>query len=238
MPGQHVLNQYVSRPTEWLNFTKSDVLYTSSNSKNSNSLPPIVEVQYIGNMSFYRRLIDYGLSVTKRHSASPVVLAIIIHNTTTELTNLAVASEKLPFLLELPCHGWTESCYLLNSSSISNQLQPTSLNPLVALGHFLIQQKPSLRRIDRNDDKTVQLLYTIAQQIFGDGLKESESVITAEDLDEIHDQCTRAKSYLLEDVLDESSRKRTLDSFATGSSLRSMFISALLFNALKAPSEI
>ncbi|GAA5806288.1 hypothetical protein HPULCUR_011819 [Helicostylum pulchrum] len=179
-------------------------------------------------MSFYRRLIDYGLSVTKRHSASPVVLAIIIHNTTTELTNLAVASEKLPFLLELPCHGWTESCYLLNSSSISNQLQPTSLNPLVALGHFLIQQKPSLRRIDRNDDKTVQLLYTIAQQIFGDGLKESESVITAEDLDEIHDQCTRAKSYLLEDVLDESSRKRTLDSFATGSSLRSIGFDVLL----------
>ena len=36
-------------------------------------------------------------------------------------------------------------------------------------------------------------------------------MITAEDLDEIHDQCTRAKSYLLEDALDESSRKRALD---------------------------
>lgn len=212
LTGQHALNQYVSRPTEWLNFTKSDVLYTSSDSKNSDSLPPIVvEVQYTGNMSFYRRLIDYGLSVTKRHSASPVVLAIIIHNTTTELANLAVASEKQSFLLELPCHGWAKSCYLLNSSSISDHLQLPSLNPLVALGHFLIQQKPSLRSIDRNDDETIQLLYTIAQQIFGEGLKENESVITAEDRDKIHDQCTRAKSYLLEDVLDESSRKRTLD---------------------------
>ena len=202
----------MSKPTEWLNFTKSDVLYTSSNSKNSNSLPPIVvEVQYTGNMPFYCRLIDYGLSVTKRNSASSVVLAIIIHNTTTELTNLAVASEKLPFLLELPCHGWAESCYLLNSSSISDQLQLTSLTPLVALGHFPIQKKPSLRRIDWNDDKTIQSLYTIAQQIFGDGLKENESVITAEDLDEIHDRCTRAKSYLLKDALEESSGKRALD---------------------------
>ncbi|KAI8878829.1 hypothetical protein K501DRAFT_194960 [Backusella circina FSU 941] len=140
--GQYLLNQYVSKLIEWLNFKKSDVLYTSPNSKNSNSLLFIVvKVQYTGNMSFCRRLIDYGLSVTKRHSASLVILAIIIHNTTTELTNLSVASEKLRFLLELPCYGWAESCYLLNSSSISDQLQLTSLNPLVALRHFLIQQK-------------------------------------------------------------------------------------------------
>lgn len=90
-------------------------------------------------------------------------------------------------------------------------MQLASLNPLVALGHFLIQQKPSLRCIDRNDDKTIQLLYTIAQQIFGDGLKENELAITAEKLDEIHNQCTRAKSHLLEDALDESSRKCALD---------------------------
>ncbi|MBM6383520.1 MAG: hypothetical protein JSY10_05940 [Paenibacillus sp.] len=68
---------------------------------------------------------------------------------------------------------------MLNSSSISDQLQLASFNPLVALGHFLIQQKPSLRHIDRNDDETIQLLYTIAQQIFGDGLKENEPVIKA-----------------------------------------------------------
>ncbi|KAI9004022.1 hypothetical protein CLU79DRAFT_378396 [Phycomyces nitens] len=128
-----------------------------------------------------------------------------------ELTNLSVVSENQPFLLELPCHGWVKSCYLLNSSSISEHLQSTPLNPLVALGDFLIQQKPSLRSIDRNDDETIQLLYAIAQQIFSDGLKQNESVITAEDLHEIYDQCTRARSYLLEDVLDPTWRKRTLD---------------------------
>lgn len=140
------------------------------------------------------------------------LLAIISHNTTTELANLAAVLEKRSFLLELPCHGWAKSCYLLNSSSVSDHLQLTPLNPLVALGHFLIQQKPSLRSIDRNDDETIQLLYTIAQQIFSDALKENDSITTAEDLHEIHDQCTNAKSYLLEDVLDASSRKRTLDS--------------------------
>ncbi|GAA5813007.1 hypothetical protein MFLAVUS_006473 [Mucor flavus] len=76
--GQHALDQYASRPTEWLKFTKSDVLYTSSHSKNLNSLPPVlVEVQYSGNMSFYRRSIDYGLSVTKRHSTPPAISILL-----------------------------------------------------------------------------------------------------------------------------------------------------------------
>ncbi|KAF1802957.1 hypothetical protein FB192DRAFT_1300018 [Mucor lusitanicus] len=175
---------------------------TSKDSLNSNSLPPIVvEVQYTGNMTFYRRLIDYGLSVTKRHSSPPVVPVIIIHNTTAELTSLTVASKKQSFLLELPWHDWAKSCYLINAASISSHLQSSPLNPLVALGHFLIQQKPSIRYIDRNDDKTIQ-------EIFGEGLQQHESTITAKDLQDIHDQCTKAKSFLLEDVPNESSPRK------------------------------
>ncbi|KAI8394268.1 uncharacterized protein BYT42DRAFT_37841 [Radiomyces spectabilis] len=87
-------------------------------------------------MAFYRRLIGYGLSVLKHHSISPVVLVIIIHNTTTQLANPAVISEKQPYLLELPCDSWAKSCNILNASSISDHLQHTPLNPLVALGYF------------------------------------------------------------------------------------------------------
>ncbi|KAI7847639.1 hypothetical protein BDC45DRAFT_412762, partial [Circinella umbellata] len=176
--GEHASGQYVSRPTEWLDFTKSDVLYTPSTGRNSNSMPPVlVEVQYTGNIAFYRRLISYSLSVMKRYSATPVVLAIVIHNTTTELTNLTTTSKRLPFLLELPCHGWAESCYVINASSISDHLQQSPLNPLVALGYFLIQQKLSLRYIERNDDETIRLLYTIAQQIFGNQLQKNKESI-------------------------------------------------------------
>ncbi|ORZ00457.1 hypothetical protein BCR43DRAFT_142049 [Syncephalastrum racemosum] len=106
--------------------------------------------------------------LTKRHSASPVVLVIVIHNTTTDLGDLFTISKKRPFLFELPCDGWASSCYVLNASSTSAHTKHTPLNPLVALGHFLIQQKPSLRSIDRYDDATVRQLYHIAQEIFGD----------------------------------------------------------------------
>ncbi|ORY97788.1 hypothetical protein BCR43DRAFT_490360 [Syncephalastrum racemosum] len=101
--GQHAVDQYVSRPTEWMNFSKSDVLYTASSKRHGDPLPPVlVEVQYTANMAFYRRLIGYGLSVTKRHSASPVVLVIVIHNTTKDLGDLFAISKKQPYLLSCP----------------------------------------------------------------------------------------------------------------------------------------
>ncbi|KAI9366687.1 hypothetical protein BD770DRAFT_450989 [Pilaira anomala] len=117
-------------------------LYTSPNSKNSGSLPPvIVKVQYTGNMPFYHRLINYGLSVTKRHSALPVVFAFIIYSATAELTKLAVPSDKQFFPLEQPGYGWAKPCYWLNSSSISERLQTTPLNQLATLGHFFFLTK-------------------------------------------------------------------------------------------------
>lgn len=109
--------------------------------------------------------------------------------------------------------GWAKSCYLLNCSSISDHLQLIPLDPLIGSGIFPVQQTPSLRLIDRNDNEILKLLYAIAQQIFGDELKEAEPVIKEEDLQEIQDQCKRAKSYLLEDVQDASSRKRTPDCY-------------------------
>lgn len=73
-------------------------------------------------------------SVWKRYPASLIILVIAAHNTTTDSANFPpVVSEKISFLLQLPCHGWADSWYLLNCSSISDQLQVTSL---VALGSF------------------------------------------------------------------------------------------------------
>lgn len=210
--GQQAVNQYLSRPTEWPNQTKSDVLYTLAGSKSSVSLPPVlVEVQYTANMSFYRRLIDYGLSVSRRHKAAPAILAIITHNTTAELSDLAVVSQKHPFLLELPCCGWAQSCYLLNAASISDYLEAAPLNPLVAIGHVFLQQKVSLGMIQHSGDETVKLVYSIAREIYGDGSVFTEKVFTEQDLEEIRGQCVKAKLCLLEDVKDKKSRKRTLD---------------------------
>ncbi|KAI8394269.1 uncharacterized protein BYT42DRAFT_488958 [Radiomyces spectabilis] len=210
MIGQHAVDQYVSRPIDWRNFSESNVLYIASSARQDKLLPPVlVKVLYTANMASYRRLIYYGLSIIERYSAPPVVLVIVIHNTTTQLADLAAISEKQPYLLELPCDGWAKSCNILNASSISDHLQHTPLNPLVALGHFLIRQKPLLRDIDRNDDITIQQLYNIAKEIFGNDLQTASN--TTDVLRQIYDQCSRARTALCEDVSDVSLRKRTID---------------------------
>ncbi|KAI8137922.1 hypothetical protein BJV82DRAFT_524398, partial [Fennellomyces sp. T-0311] len=73
-----------------------------------------------------------------------------------------------------PCQGWARSCYLLNRQPISDYVQQTPLDPLVALAHFFVEQQPSSMHIRRRDDVTIRLLYNIAKRVFeGEGaLKE------------------------------------------------------------------
>ncbi|KAG1148374.1 hypothetical protein G6F37_004111 [Rhizopus arrhizus] len=98
--GNHAQGKYVSRPTEWPNLMKSDVLYFPMKTVKSNKLPPLlVEVQYTANMAFFRRLMEYSLSINKHYHALPVVLAICIHNTTSDLMELSTPSSTLPFLV-------------------------------------------------------------------------------------------------------------------------------------------
>ncbi|KAG1323945.1 hypothetical protein G6F63_012790 [Rhizopus arrhizus] len=167
--GNHAQGKYVSRPTEWPNFMKSDVLYCPIKTVKANKLPPLlVEVQYTANMAFFRRLMEYSLSINKHYHALPVVLAICVHNTTPDLMELSTPSSTLPFLVELPCVGWAKSCYLMNAGSIAKHLQEIPLNPFVAVGHFLIEQKPSLADMIHRDDKTIIMLYELAKKVFGD----------------------------------------------------------------------
>ncbi|CAO3662927.1 unnamed protein product [Rhizopus microsporus] len=170
----------------------------------SNKLPPLlVEVQCTANMAFFRRLMEYSLSINKHYHALPVVLAICIHNTTSDLMGLSTPSSTLPFLVELLCSGWAKSCYLMNGGSISKHLQEIPLNPFVAVGHFLIEQKPSLADMIHRDDKTIIMLYELAKKVFGDQIQEEQYAANS--------QCSTAKQFLLEDVQDVESRKRTLD---------------------------
>ncbi|KAI8394263.1 uncharacterized protein BYT42DRAFT_609993 [Radiomyces spectabilis] len=161
------------------------ILHTATSTRHDDPLPPVlVEVQHMANMSFYRRLM-----VMAYRSLS--------------------GTRNIPFLLEISCdNNWAKSCYILNASSIADHLQHTPLNPLVALGHFLIQRKRSLRDVARNDDITVKKIYNIAKGMFGDNLQHDSDTDV---LQEIYDQCNEARTALCEDVTDVTSRKRTID---------------------------
>ncbi|KAL7314697.1 hypothetical protein PS15m_006238 [Mucor circinelloides] len=65
--------------------------------------------------------------------------------------------------------------------------------------------------IQYSGDETVIMIYSIARDIYGDGSVSMEKAMTEKDLEEIQEQCVKAKLCLLEDVKDKKSRKRTLD---------------------------
>ncbi|RCH93776.1 hypothetical protein CU098_010116 [Rhizopus stolonifer] len=76
------------------------------------------------------------------------------------------ASDALPFLLELLCHGWAQAYYLMNAGFIASHLQDNPLNPIIAVVYFLIQPKPSLLDMDKQGDETIIMLYELAKKIF------------------------------------------------------------------------
>lgn len=182
-------------------------------------LPPIlIEVQHTANMNFYRRLIKYSLSIREQYSASPIVIAICIHHTAKDLLEMTSVSDSIPCMKELPSHGWAKSCLLMNKESIQNFEDEAPLEPVVALGHFFVEQKTSLLHIKRHDDATVQLLYSIAKRIFeGEVAADEDKDDALEEIcTESYNQLTMAKKLLIEDIPDDAARKGTIDCLDSG----------------------
>jgi hypothetical protein len=51
---EHAENEYDTKPTEWTNYTRSDVFYCPTNRAKARTLPPVlIEVQYAANGAFF-----------------------------------------------------------------------------------------------------------------------------------------------------------------------------------------
>ena len=59
----------------------------------------------------------------------------------------------------------------MNGGSIAKHLQEIPLDLFVAVGYFLIEQKPSLADMIHRDDKTIIMLYELAKKVFGDQIQ-------------------------------------------------------------------
>ncbi|GAN03458.1 hypothetical protein MAM1_0041c02911 [Mucor ambiguus] len=77
--GEHAENEYSAKPTEWMNYTRSDVFYCPINRAKTKTLPPVlIEVQYAANGAFLRRLNEYCLMIRKQHPILPVAKLFIL----------------------------------------------------------------------------------------------------------------------------------------------------------------
>ncbi|KAI7896834.1 uncharacterized protein EV154DRAFT_585047, partial [Mucor mucedo] len=168
--GPNAKDQYVAIPTEWVNFTRSDVAYEPVNC--SSDLPRIlIEIQNKADMHFYQRLIDYS------PSKLPIVVAIVINSTSKDLLETEIPGSHIPFAKQLSSIGWASSCLLFNAETVAPYLNETPLNPLLALVHCLIEQESSLMNFAQSNDPTLISLYTKMKNIVGDPIYENESSI-------------------------------------------------------------
>ncbi|CAO3690251.1 unnamed protein product [Rhizopus stolonifer] len=74
------------------------------------------------------------------------------------------SSRLKPWLLEYPCNAWAKVCYMVSPNSIAGTaLQATlTMDPLLALSCFLIEQQVSLYAHTHPSDPTIKHLYYLA----------------------------------------------------------------------------
>lgn len=144
------------------------------------SLPSVlVEARNTIDLKFIQRTIEYSLAVIKEHGISPIIVVFGIHPTKPSVANDLVQSDQIPYAKEYPCKPWAKSFYILDPITISSHVHEQPLKPLVAVEHFLHKQKRTLLGMDskKRADETIQLLYTIAKQIFENDITLEERTI-------------------------------------------------------------
>ena len=91
-----------------------------------------------------------------------------IHNTNQKFNDITYDCNTMPFSKRVHCHGWVQECYFVSAATISAYLDQQPLHPVAAIGHFLVEQKPSMLTMPKKDDPTIILLYEIAKRVFED----------------------------------------------------------------------
>ncbi|KAI8139081.1 hypothetical protein BJV82DRAFT_544858 [Fennellomyces sp. T-0311] len=74
----------------------------------------------------------------------------------------------MPFAKRVHCQGWAQRCYLLSAVTIAAHLSQRPLHPLIALGHFLAEQKMCIIDMTTKNGPTIKALYGIAKRVFED----------------------------------------------------------------------
>jgi hypothetical protein len=156
---------------------------------------------------------DYSLSIKKCYGTLPIVLAVVVHNTSQELSGITSECQEFPFARKLPCTGWAKDCFLINKQTVSDHLENKPLEPLVALAHFLIEGKSALVNMEKGDDETIKKLYTIAKQIVSHEILNEKTSTTA--FEELYchaiNGLNQTKEILLETPNTEATNKRAID---------------------------
>lgn len=151
------------------------------------------------------------MQILKRYPGPPIAVVVAINTTTQDILNLMeITNPDVIFASQPPSTFWAKSFHLLNAGTIRPYLAEP-LDPLVAVAHFLIEQKQSLISMGLREDITIQMLFRFAKEIFRGDIGKYDNIV-----DTLQYVCTQSRQQLLEvrsalveDVKSSNTRKRT-----------------------------
>ncbi|KAF1802167.1 hypothetical protein FB192DRAFT_1281275 [Mucor lusitanicus] len=178
--GHEEINSYASASCEYVDGTRSDVLYVPQSP--SERLPPVVvEFQYAAvNNPYLHRLIRYCAHIISKFNAEPIAVTICINtipaNVSTQLRDI----EEHPFIKQFASDNWAQRHYFMSKETIFGSLAgPLPLPPLVALVYVMTEQRASLISLEHRDDPTVKRLYQVARYAVSHQVREEEATVSA-----------------------------------------------------------
>lgn len=171
-------------PTEWSDGTRSDVVYIPRLSI-SKSLPPfLIEVQRTVRESFMQRVIHYCIHINRAFDRKPIVLIFATDSICPNslLEQFKPSSPDKPWLNTCSAHYfWAKDCFVIAKHTL-NSFDETSMEPLLALAQFFIEQQPTLFEHTCAANATIQMLYGLAKDHILQGKEYQHNFVDAMDV--------------------------------------------------------
>lgn len=145
----------------------------------TSQYPPILfEVQQKVDMSFVKRLIQYGLSISTEHKVAPIVLMLPVSSGTMEVSRFFGKPAPIQPLFVAPNQvGWCKQAYLCPMRQ-KEQMNEINMSPIEAIGFFLQAKARSVLAFrGLKGNATVRLLFEKAyDRAYAEGHLEMEAV--------------------------------------------------------------
>lgn len=151
--------------SEWLNNTRSDILYEPKLDIQKSLPPVLIEVQATVDEKFMLRLMQYAINVIERYDSKPVVLIFCVGKISPKSLSAQFTqyTNKQRYLQSFPSPVWAQQCLLVFENSEDVGTYP--LENLQAISSFFCQQKATLFDHSYSEDSLINFLYKIAKEV-------------------------------------------------------------------------
>lgn len=133
----------------------------------SHDTPPVlIEVQNTVNTEFMTRAISYCVSAFQTYRTRPIMIILTTNGfSSSQLKeDLQTDAPDFKYSIHAISDSWAQKCLILTAESVDPFIRHNPINNLVALEYVLSSQKSSITSLERRDDPTVQLLYSICAE--------------------------------------------------------------------------